>query len=160
MHLGEKLKAFKKQNNKDQEQMAELVGVSIRKYAQIERTGAITKVEDREKIEELLGLKKQISADLKRSYETKEDILMMLDKSLDANNRHADANKENASNLTELVKMLAQQFNLNGTGSAFSPLKEESKDPHNPVQQTETFVGKSRTRSPKKQEKQKGILKG
>lgn len=134
MHLGDKLKEYKKQKDKDQKQMAGLLGFSVRKYAEIERTGEVTKVEDQEVIYKLIGGDKQKDAYSGIKYETKEDILRMLDKSLDANIRHASANEENANNLTVLVKLLAKRFNLSESDLVSPPLKEVKKPKRDPVE--------------------------
>lgn len=88
-------------------------------------------------------------------YDTKESVLRMLDKSLDANTRHAAANEKNADNLTRLVELLALQFNLGETGSASEPSQEKSAVRRDPVEQTSVFVGKSEIDSNRKKKGQK-----
>lgn len=55
MHLGDKLKMYRKQNNLDQFQMAELLKISHRKYQDIEKTGIVLKTGDQEKIRNILA---------------------------------------------------------------------------------------------------------
>lgn len=54
MHLGEKLKLYRREKDLDQFQMAEKLEVSHRKYQEIEKTGIIQKVGDLKKIKEIL----------------------------------------------------------------------------------------------------------
>lgn len=63
MHLGEKLKIYRRSKDLDQPEMADLVGVAYRTYQEIERTGIVTKSKVQERIREILDEKKQISAD-------------------------------------------------------------------------------------------------
>lgn len=60
MHLGDKLKLYRKKRDLDQPQMATIVGVSYRTYQEIERTGIIKKSKDIEAIKKILSEKEQI----------------------------------------------------------------------------------------------------
>lgn len=62
MHLGEKLKLYRKKHDLDQPQMAERVGVSYRTYQEMERTGIIKKAKDISTVKSLLEEKEQNSA--------------------------------------------------------------------------------------------------
>jgi transcriptional regulator with XRE-family HTH domain len=55
MHLGDKLKLYRKEKGLDQFQMADKVGVSHRKYQEIEKTGIIQKVGDLAVVNKLLN---------------------------------------------------------------------------------------------------------
>lgn len=62
MHLGEKLKLYRKKHDLDQPQMADKVGVSYRTYQDIERTGIIKKAKDIATVKNILDEKEQLPA--------------------------------------------------------------------------------------------------
>lgn len=55
MHLGQKLKLYRREHGLDQFEMAEKVGVSHRKYQEIEKTGIIQKVGDLATVNKILN---------------------------------------------------------------------------------------------------------
>lgn len=61
------------------------------------------------------------------SYETKEDILRMLEKSLDANTKHATANERNAHSLSRLIILMEKKFSSGGRGGASATSKGSRK---------------------------------
>lgn len=95
------------------------------------------------------------------SYNTKEDILRMLDKSLDANTKHASANEKNANSLIKLVELLSLQINSTETGEASEVFEEKGIVRRDPVEYIPGFLDKPEIHlSPKKKEKQKDIASG
>lgn len=62
MHLGEKLKLYRKRKSLDQPQMAKIVGVSYRSYQEIERTGIVKKSDVLANVNRVLADKEQIPA--------------------------------------------------------------------------------------------------
>jgi DNA-binding XRE family transcriptional regulator len=62
MHLGDKLKMYRKGKDMDQKQMADLLDIGYRTYQEIERTGIVTKAKTKEQISKILAGQGQVSA--------------------------------------------------------------------------------------------------
>lgn len=87
-------------------------------------------------------------------HDTKEGVLRMLDKALDANNGHAYANKENAltnkehaANLTELIKLLGIKLNLNASRQASRPSKAKGAKRRGPSERMKGSLDKQEIHS-------------
>lgn len=62
MHLGDKLKLYRKGKDLDQRQMADILLIGYRTYQEIERTGIVTKAKVAQDIRQILAGNEQILA--------------------------------------------------------------------------------------------------
>lgn len=142
MHLGEKLKLYRKVRDLDQFQMAEIVGVSHRKYQDIEKTGIVLKTGDQLKIRALLEENAQNAAQSDVKKEASPDPLAIIASLTESNRILAESNKILVSNNEKLVEMAVSSHE---TGKASPPLKPKTPVKRDPVRK-EDFLGKSKTR--------------
>lgn len=113
MHLGEKLKLYRKSKDLDQFQMAEIVGVSHRKYQDIEKTGIILRTVDKERIREILQGTAQDVAQAEIKKEVGVDPLSIIANLTESNRMLAEANL-----------ILANKINSGASDSASIPVPE------------------------------------
>lgn len=78
MHLGEKLKLYRKSKDLSQPQMADVLGIAYRTYQEIERTGIITKAAVASKVQDILKDNTQKNADDAQKKSPKEEIEQVL----------------------------------------------------------------------------------
>lgn len=113
MHLGEKLKLYRKAKDLDQPQMAVIVGVAYRTYQEIERTGIITKTRILQKVNDILEGKEQKIADDTQEIEEQEadSDPMSIIANLTVSNRM----------LAQATLILAKKINSNASAGASQP---------------------------------------
>lgn len=107
MHIGEKLKLYRKKLDLDQPQMAARMGVSYRTYQEIERTGIIKKAKDIAMAKSLLGEKEQVSAQVETQKRT--DALTSGDNPITLND-YINELKENNKFLQALLMKNADEI--------------------------------------------------
>lgn len=78
MHLGEKLKLYRKSKDLSQPQMADVLGIAYRTYQEIERTGIITKAAVASKVQDILKDNTQKNADDAQKKSPKEELEQVL----------------------------------------------------------------------------------
>lgn len=104
MHLGDKLKLYRKARDLDQYQMAELIGVSVRTYGDIEKKGIVTKAKDISAIRKILADDQQKNSDKKeQSFQEEETHLQIIAKLTASVEYLAQSTKELVKNNTKLV---------------------------------------------------------
>lgn len=154
MHLGEKLKIYRRSKDLDQPEMADLVGVGYRTYQEIERTGIVTKAKVHEKIREILEDKTPVLAD--------ENKNLAMEPAVDYS-KHEPLTRQEISEMIHTNKMqaeailhLSKAISSNALALASSPSPETKRLLHDPSGQ---MRGKSNTGSDEKANKQKDTEK-
>lgn len=122
MHLGDKLKLYRKRKDLDQRQMAGLLDVGYRTYQEIERTGIVTKSATKEQISKLLEGNTQVSAS-KEEASTDGWYRAKIDDLIRTNEKHAD----NYGRLSEAYLVLAGKINSGMSGEVSEPLMKKDK---------------------------------
>lgn len=115
MHLGEKLKLYRKKKDLDQPEMAAQLGIGYRTYQEIERTGIITKANIKEKVFQLLEDKQQATDTQKFAGEDKDKTIYNLSEAQIIQAR--------------AILILAGKINSGGPGGAFLDGEDEPKGP-------------------------------
>lgn len=108
MHLGDKLKLYRKAKDLDQLQMAELIGISERTYRGVEKTGIVTKAKD------LASIRKILAESTDKQQDNLDTILPMGDLKITLRDYFEEIRQQKAF-LQELIlnKILDIDANLN-----------------------------------------------
>lgn len=119
LQIHERIKLEREKKGLSQEEIAALIGIKRTTYAYWEEV--TPKNEKIKLVAKALELPENyffVNVEYENDppvYDTKEGVLRMLDKALNANERHAASNEKNADNLAKLVEMLSVKINLTGT---------------------------------------------
>lgn len=124
MHLGTKLKLYRKEKNLDQFQMADILKISHRKYQDIEKTGIILKAGDQQAIRNILEDSTQNITHMQANKEAGADPLSIIANLTESNRMLAEANL-----------ILANKINSNAPVQASSSSKGKGKVSSDPTEQ-------------------------
>lgn len=130
MHLGDKLKLYRRGKDLDQFQMAEILQISHRKYQDIEKTGVVQKVGDYQKIKNILGEPTQINAQIEEKKQVHPDVAMDIIANLTESNRM----------LAEANLILANKINSGGLSSTSSSSKMKGKVSTDPTEEMQPGI--------------------
>lgn len=132
MHLGDKLKLYRKAKDLDQIQMAELIGVSVRTYGEIEKKGIVLKAQTHSAIRKILADDQQKSSERQSLPENEESHLQIIAKLTASVEYLAQSTKNLVKNNTQLVQsnsqLVRKVMSSGGPGVTDSAVVVEQKD--------------------------------
>lgn len=145
MHLGDKLKLYRKSRDLDQFQMAEILKVSHRKYQEIEKTGIVLKAADQQNIREVLEGGAQNITHARAAKSEEADPLLIIASLTESNRMLAEANL-----------LLAKKINSDTPAVASVSSTEKEIVSSNPVEEMQP--GTQGKRSLMKPDRKKGSV--